>query len=357
MAGILPSYTSRSSHACPLPLLVTGLTGVAGLHAFAYFRSRYPGQVWTTRQTSKWTLAGPGIVGCDVEDRAGLRALFRRHRFQAVLHCLGNCALKSCELDPSLAWRMNLTSLQVLLEAMEGSSARLVCASIDLVYSGRGQGEYREADPTDPVTIYGKSMAAAEHLVQLAAPQAMILRISLPMGISHSGHAGAIDWIQSRFRQGKPATLYYDEIRTPSYTSCLNRLFHWCLSHPIAGCFHAGGPRPLSLYQIGQIVNRVGGYDPDLLRGCGRRQSGPLPPRAGNVSMDSSKLERLIGHAPFAPWPAREELVPTHRRWHYERSAEQPGSPIWLRDMLYHNPLDPEEMQWNAEVFDLCHPH
>ena len=74
------------------------------------------------------------------------------------------------------------------------------------------------------------------------------LRISLPMGISFNGHAGAIDWIQARFQKQKPATLYYDEIRTPTYTDCLNLMLHDILCRPIRGIFHSGGPRQLSLY-------------------------------------------------------------------------------------------------------------
>ena len=139
--------------------------------------------------------------------------------------------------------------------------------SIDLVFSGTRGGGHVEDDPTDPVTVYGKTMAEAEQILlrkidaekceQKVAKQAKqiaddvigpmsyrpsslfatfcflsvqgylsaaILRISLPMGVSFNGHAGAIDWIQSRFKKGKPATLYYDEIRTPTYTDCLNPL-------------------------------------------------------------------------------------------------------------------------------------
>src|SRR5205814_1545769 len=147
---------------------------------------------------------------------------------------------------------------------------RLVHLSIDLVFSGTRGGGHIEEDATDPVTIYGKTMAEAERLIlgestpQLAKVglSAAILRISLPMGISFNGHAGAIDWIQSRFKKGKPATLYYDEIRTPTYTDCLNPLLATVLARPdICGLFHAGGPRRLSLFQIAQIVNRIGGYD------------------------------------------------------------------------------------------------
>ena len=45
------------------------------------------------------------------------------------------------------------------------------------------------------------------------------------MGVSFNGHAGAIDWIQSRFRAGRPATLYFDEVRSCTYTDDLNRVF------------------------------------------------------------------------------------------------------------------------------------
>ncbi len=322
----------------PLPLLITGLAGVAGYQAFIYFRRRFPKQVFAIRQTSKWPMVGEGVLACDAEDRPALAALFREFRFRSVLNCAGNCALKSCELDPDLAWRTNLTGLRTLLDVLTTSPpARLVHLSIDLVFSGAGEGGHVEADETDPVTVYGQSMAAAEHLVTLDRPDACVLRISLPMGLSYSGHAGAIDWIQWRFQHDKPATLYFDEIRTPTYTDCLNRVLHYALTHPLRGLYHAGGPRRLSLYQIAQIVNRIGGYDPKLLTGCYRREAGPMPPRAGNVTLDSSRLERTLGMAAFDPWPLGDHFCPDSPDWHYTRT-EEGGSQQLLAETLYRNP-------------------
>jgi len=207
----------------------------------------------------------------------------------------GNCALRSCELDPQMAWRINVLGVENLLRVMSGRGARLVHLSIDLVFSGGGSGGHVEEDRTDPVTVYGNTMVAAEERIRQADPRAAILRISLPMGVSFNGHAGAIDWIQSRFKKSKPATLYFDEIRTPHYTDCLNELCAAVLASGLCGLFHAGGPRRLSLFEIAQIINRVGGYDPDLLMGCPRIKAGPVPPRAGNVSLDSSKLATCAG--------------------------------------------------------------
>jgi dTDP-4-dehydrorhamnose reductase len=187
-------------------------------------------------------------------------------------------------------------------------------------------------------------MVEAEERVLEADPSACLLRISLPMGISHNGHAGAIDWIQSRFMKSKPATLYFDEVRTPTYTDCLNRLLQQVLTGDLNGLYHAGGPRRLSLYEIAQIVNRIGGYAPEHLMGCNREEAGPVPPRAGNVSMNSDKLTKALGFEPFDPWPYCQDHVPTHRDWHCERLASEPGSPELLADVLYRNPNRQEKI-------------
>jgi dTDP-4-dehydrorhamnose reductase len=322
----------------PLPLLITGITGVAGYNAFDWFQRCYPGRVIGVRPPQTWQLAGAGIVPLDSEDRAGLQALFKAHRFAAVLNCAGNCALKSCELDPAMAWRLNVAGAANVAAVSRRHGCRLVHLSSDLVFSGAGAGGYVESDPVDPVTVYGRTMAEGEDVVRATDPSAAVLRISLPMGPSFNGHAGAIDWIDSRFRNGRPATLYFDEVRSCTYTDDLNRVCAYFLAAPVAGLFHAGGPRAMTLYEIAQVVNRVGGYAPHLLKGCPRRDAGPMPPRAGNVSMNSTRLVTLLGGNPFAPWPAGDDLAPTDRQWHFSRPADQPGSRALLAARLYTYP-------------------
>ena len=218
----------------PLPLLITGVAGVAGYNALTYFRARYPGQVIGIRQQDNWRLAGPGIVACNAEDQVRLAALFEEYRFASVLDCAGNCACGPA--SSTRQWPGESTSREfgIWLRWCAAQHSRFVHLSIDLVFSGTGPGSHLEHDPTDPVTVYGKTMVAAESLIQAELPDACILRISLPMGVSFNGHAGAIDWIQSRFEKSRPATLYFDEIRTPTYTDCLNRLCEHVLGRRIA---------------------------------------------------------------------------------------------------------------------------
>ena len=320
-----------------LPLLVTGITGVAGYNAFLAFQGAYPGEVAGIRPRKSLRLTGPGVIALDADDEAGLRDLCREWRFGSILNCVGNCALKSCELDPAMAWRLNVVTAEFIAREAVALGSRLVHLSSDLVFSGAsGVGNHFETDPTDPVTVYGKTMVQGEEVIRDKVPGAAILRISLPMGPSFNRHAGAIDWIDSRFRAGKPATLYFDEVRSATYVDDLNRVFAWFLAHEqLSGVYHAGGPRAVTLNQIGQIVNRVGGYSPALLRGCFRLEAGPMPPRAGNVEMNSDKLVAAMGEQPFRPWPADRGLMPTSRLWHAERAPDESGSFDRIERELY----------------------
>jgi dTDP-4-dehydrorhamnose reductase len=302
---------------------------------------QYPGQVVGIRPRNNWRLTGPGIVAQDAEDAEGMRRLFDEFSFRSVLNCVGNCALKSCELDPSMAHTVNVVSAEVIADNARRVGARLVHLSSDLVFSGAsGQGGYIETDPVDPVTVYGKTMVQAEELFTARLPEAAILRISLPMGPSFNDHAGAIDWIQSRFRAARPATLYYDEVRSCTYCDDLNRVMLAFLHNNAAGIFHCGGPQAMTLYRIAQVVNRVGDYPAELLKGCPRIQAGPMPPRAGNVSMNSDKLRRELGGVMFQPWPVGDDLQPTDWAWHWERPAKEWRGEHALRDRLYRYPSE-----------------
>ena len=160
-----------------------------------------------------------------------------------------------------MAWRINVEGVHNLIGLAEQYAARFVHLSIDLVFSGSGGRRARRGRCDRPGDGLRPHDGGRRAIDPRPAPADARLRISLPMGVSFNGHAGAIDWIQSRFKKSKPATLYFDEIRTPTYTDCLNRLCETVLASDLAGLFHAGAKRRLSLYEIAQIINRVGGYN------------------------------------------------------------------------------------------------
>jgi dTDP-4-dehydrorhamnose reductase len=303
-------------------LLITGLPGVPGWNLYHYLVKHWKGPVIGVHPVENWKAQVPGSVAIDAEDVESLEQLFTDYSFAAVVDASGNCALRACECDPALSHLLNCDFGLRLAHLARKHDSKLVRISSDLVFSGRDDhvGPYKENELVDPVTVYGKSIAEAELSIRIAHPDCWILRIPLPMGYTPGGHAGAIDWIEWRFRNGRPATLYFDERRSAIHKDDFGAVVLTILESGLVppDLYHCGGPCSVSLYEIGQVINAVGGYDPDLLMGCLRQEAGPLPPRAGDVTIDSSKLLAYLPVGIIRPWPLDPLLVPDSRDWHYQ---------------------------------------
>lgn len=336
----------------PLPLLVTGVTGVAGYGALAYLQSRFPGQVYGAVQETDVDFPAPDLIYLELRDYATIERVFDAYKFQGVLDCLGNCALKACQLNPQIPWELNVDVASNLARYTRSRGIRLVHLSVDMVNAGRDGGGYTEEEPPTPVNMYGITMAAGEENVAEIDPYAALLRISMPMGLSFNGHAGAVDWIASRYRANKPATLFYDEVRTPTYVDEMARVFRAFLANDFAGVLNCGGPRQVSLYEMAQIINWTGGFQRDLLHGMYAEEYCPVPPRVRNCAMDSSKLVKVLGYQPFSPWPDDASFMPTDRHWHLNRPDDFQGSiPLMNRVLSFAPRLYPKREDWTANLF------
>lgn len=336
----------------PLPMLVTGVTGVAGYGALAYLQTRFPGQVYAAVQETDVDFPAPNLISVELRDYSAIEQVCDEYKFQSILDCAGNCALKACQLSPKIAWDLNVEVARNLARYSRSRGIRLVHLSVDMVFRGKDGGGYRDDEPTCPVNVYGETMVAGEEGIAELDPYAATLRISMPMGVSFNWHAGAIDWIAARFRANRPATLFYDEVRTPTYVGEMGRVFRAFLGNGFSGILNCGGPRQVSLYQMAQVVNWTGGFDPELLMGMYAEEYCPVPPRVRNCSMDSSRLAKILGFVPFTPWPGQQEFVPTDREWHLRRPADFKGSTPLMNRVLSCSPrLYADEADYLTNLF------
>ena len=329
-----------------LPILVVGLNGVPGYALFRYFNRLYGGSdknngtsgtvtpvdrgiVIGIRPIKHPCVFGDDVVAIDAEDTRRLQILFERYRFGTVIDAGGNCALKACECDASRSRLLNcLQGIDVARLAAQYNSD-LIRISTDMVWSGSEETAhlrpYREDSPKDPIHNYGKHQLEAEIEIQKIKSDCVMLRVPLPMAYAPGGCAGAIDWISSRFRPGRPATLYTDEYRCPIYAIDMCRVVQYILEHDFpSGIYNCGGPRRVTLYNAGQLVNAVGGYPAELLQGTPRINAGPMPPRVGDLTIDSSKLYKLLPKGFIRPWPAFDWLMPTGPDWHKTFGRNEP---------------------------------
>jgi len=285
----------RNEIPCRWRILVTGVTAIHGWPVFQELQKALPEErLFGIRPPKMKIPSGAGIQSMCITDRDALARIKQVFRPTHVVHCSGVCDLDVCEERPAWARAINTHGTKAVAD-MFGDDCYILYLSTDLVFSGNNPpaGGYAEHHTADPVSVAGKTFAAAE-LELMRCRRCCIVRLGLPLGRSITGDKGALDWIRSRFEKRLPVTLFHDEWRSVIECRKIVRVILYLLSGEITGLFHCGGPVPASLHEVGKRVLEAGCFPGHLLRGISRHEEKNGPPRIGNVALDSSKLSALV---------------------------------------------------------------
>jgi dTDP-4-dehydrorhamnose reductase len=283
-------------------LLVTGGSGHLGSYLLREVPNRTTVTAWSgTRAVERFGIACQPV---DLEHQGTVAQAFRAARPDVILHAAAWARIADCYRDPEHARRVNTAGTALLAALAADTGARLLFVSTDLVFDGE-HAPYREDNPVAPVTVYGRTKAAAEEVVR-AIPRGLVVRVSLLCGPSLSGQSSFFDEQAQALRDARPITLFADEWRTPLHLRTAARALLTLASSDITGTLHVGGPQRVSRLEMGRkLAAWLGVSGENIIPG--RRQDAPAAePRPRDVSLDSSRWRGLF---PSSPWPGFDESL------------------------------------------------
>lgn len=106
---------------------------------------------------------------CDITSRDQVKNVIEEH--DVVINCAAYTAVDDAENNAELAFEINANGPMNLASVCKEKNAKLVQLSTDYVFSGDASVPYRESDPTNPKSVYGKSKEAGEKFVQQVLPE------------------------------------------------------------------------------------------------------------------------------------------------------------------------------------------
>jgi dTDP-4-dehydrorhamnose reductase len=151
-------------------ILVTGVNGQVG-HALQ--------QAFTKHAVDIVALDRSQL---DLTDLSAIRRVVQNIEPDLIINPAAYTAVDKAESEPELAYAINATAPQALAEQAAKLNARLIHFSTDYVYAGNKQGVYIESDPTQPLSIYGKSKLAGEEAIRATGIPHLIFRTSWVYG-------------------------------------------------------------------------------------------------------------------------------------------------------------------------------
>ena len=239
----------------------------------------------------------------DLTDSAAVRAAFRRDDPQLVIHCAALSKSPDCEANPALARKLNVEVTALLAEL--AAEIPLVFLSTDLVFDGR-TGNYDEAAPVNPLSVYAETKAAAEQIL-LANPNHTVIRTSLNGGTSPTGDRGFNEQMRRAWQAGQSMRLFTDEFRSPIPAEVTARAIWELASQRKPGLYHVAGSERLSRWQIGQLLAaRWPDLKPQIEPGSLKQYRGA--PRAPDTSLNCAKAQKLLSFR----LPGLTEWLATH---------------------------------------------
>ena len=114
----------------------------------------------------------------DVTDSLKVANFLSLFKPQFLVNCAAYTAVDKAETDIEMATLLNATSVGILAEQSAEIGCKMIHVSTDYVFNGIGSRPYKEDDPVNPQSEYGKTKLEGEVLCMKNNHESMIIRTS-----------------------------------------------------------------------------------------------------------------------------------------------------------------------------------
>ncbi len=233
---------------------------------------------------------------------------------EVVFHLAAMPGLPRSWTDFDLYAGCNVTGTQRLLEAVRRRNGlrRFVYASTSSVYGRYGSGD--ETLPTRPVSPYGVTKLAAEHLCRAYAEEhglpLICLRYFSVYGPRQRPDMGYYRFIHALLH-GQPVTVYGDglQVRGNTYVEDCVRATTAALEAPPGEIYNVGGGETANVWEILAKLQAILGRAPRV-----RRE----PARPGDQRITGADTGKLFRHLGWQPRVGLDEGLTRQVAWHQE---------------------------------------
>ena len=214
-----------------------------------------------------------------------------------VVNCAAMTAVDRCETEIDAAMEVNGTAVGHMASACNEVGSTLVQLSTDYVFRGNGEGAYSEDDPTDPVTVYGRSKLLGEQSARAAANH-LIVRTAWLFGI---GGGNFVEAIRGQIEGGAVALRVVDDQRgCPTSSDDLAVALLDLLDVGARGVVHVVNSGAVTWHGFAEEIARRLGAEVSV-EAISTDQTARPARRPANSVLATDRLQGLLGRT-LPPW-------------------------------------------------------
>ncbi|GLH74281.1 NAD(P)-dependent oxidoreductase [Geothrix limicola] len=258
-------------------------------------------QIWTGHE-----LVIPDESVLDLSRQDSIQRVVADIRPEVLLNCAAFTQVDRCESEAELALLINGTAVGWLAEACEAESARLIQISTDYVFDGTGTRPYREEDPTNPVSAYGRTKLEGERQATRCSKH-LIARTSW---LYDAWGKNFLNTMLNAAAQGRSLRVVDDQWGAPTTCRTLARQLKMAAEQDWKGLVHMTCQGETTWHGFAQAIFEAKGMTVDL-GPCGTADY-PTPAKRPAYSVLSGERRRSLGPDLMPDWREALQEVMDH---------------------------------------------
>ncbi|MDA9935556.1 SDR family oxidoreductase [Candidatus Marinimicrobia bacterium] len=211
-------------------ILITGASGQLGKTLKTLFSSKYD-----IIPTSKNHYTYQKNYFLDITNPILIRDIVSATSPDIIINLAALTNVDLCEKKPDLAFSVNFTGLQNIVEIFNGPIIQL---STDYVFDGK-TGQYSENSSVNPINVYGRTKLEAENFLKENSKDSLIIRTNVLFDYMSESPASFLNWVVKSLEDDKKINVVDDQWNNPTWTNSiavaidkaiefeLNGLIHW----------------------------------------------------------------------------------------------------------------------------------
>ena len=285
-------------------ILITGAFGQLGhaLQSVLSKKSNYE-LICTGRKVKK----GQEGIPLDIRNQVALKELINTTAPDILINLAAMTNVDACELNPKLAGEINVAGLEHICNSFEG---KIIHLSTDYVFDGTS-GPYKEDDPLNPISIYGKTKLASEHILLEKDIKNLVIRGNVLYDYSTHTSASFLNWVVSSLKGNQEIKVVEDQFNNPTWTRSMSDIIELSIENDLEGIIHWGDSVHISRFEFAKLIAKKFSLNESLIKPVLTSELNQPARRPLQSGLSTEKLVNMLDIIPPSIDDCLDEIIKT----------------------------------------------
>ena len=285
-------------------ILITGAFGQLG-HALQSVLSRKSNYelICTGRKIKK----GQEGIPLDIRNQVALKEIINTTAPDILINLAAMTNVDACELNPKLAGEINVAGLQHICDSFKG---KIIHLSTDYVFDGTS-GPYKEDDPLNPLSIYGKTKLASENILLEKDIKNLVIRGNVLYDYSPYTSASFLNWVVSSLKDNQEIKVVEDQFNNPTWTRSMSDIIELSIENDLEGIIHWGDSVHISRYEFAKLIAKKFSLNESLIKPILTSELNQPARRPLQSGLSTEKLVNMLDIIPPSIDDCLDEIINT----------------------------------------------